>query len=190
LNPRSRASDLLGGSLSDAISWQRSQCGRLEEVAAFTRAVSEAVGKGFTCSQARHLVSLRSEAEVAHDRLAACAADFGDTFGDLYDGSRTDMTTIRLALEWARLLRVRGTATDGPLTPEQVKAIGTAVPTANLAAAATAWDEASKALASAFDLDRRQELVAELDEYDEAADLIETVAVKLDETSGYSCCLW
>jgi REase_MTES_1575/Protein of unknown function (DUF4011)/AAA domain/Protein of unknown function (DUF3320) len=176
-----RASDLLGGTIRDAVSWQRSKCGPLDAVAAFTEAVSQAIGRGLTCSQARHLARLRGEADVAHERLAACAADFGDTFGELYDGPRTDVATIRQALEWARSLRARVTGTDASLTPEQIKAVRAAVPTGNLAAASAAWNDASEALAGAFDADRRQELAPELDDYNEAADLIKEL---LRDTGG------
>ena len=167
--------ELLGGSVSDAIGWLRAHCEPLRTAAAFTEAVSEALDRSLTVNQARRIVALRGEADAAHGRLAELEAEFSDTFGQQYDGPRTDIAAIRLAVEWTRLLRSWVTAADVPLTPVQVKAIETAVPTDSLAAAAESWEQARDALMEAFDADRRQDLAIELDSYEDGEDLIDAL---------------
>ena len=167
--------ELLGGSIRDAIDWLRPHLAPLETATAFTRAVSDAIGRPLTADQARHIMVLRREADTAHERLTEHSAEFSDTFGELYIGPETDIRDIRLALEWARSLRSSVNGADVPLIPAQIKAIDTAVPTGNLPAAAESWNQARNALLEAFDADRRQDLAAELDEYEDGADLIEAL---------------
>ena len=164
--------ELLAGTLNEAIGWLRSHFAPLHAAAVLTQAVGEAVSRPLTVAQSRYLVALRNAADAAHVRLARQADLFGDTLGDLYAGALTDIATVRSALEWVRCLRVRVTGADAPLTPAQVKAANGAVLTASLAAAAEAWHRAKDALTDAFDTDRRQDLAAELDDYEDAADLI------------------
>jgi very-short-patch-repair endonuclease len=164
--------ELLGGTLSEAAGWMRAHLGPLAEAAAFTQAVSEAVGRPLTASQSRHLVALRDAADTAHARLAGRTTQFSDTFGGLYAGPRTDMGAVRSALEWARCLRAKVTGTDAPLTPAQVKAADGAIPAGHLATAADKWCRARDALLESFGADRRQDLAAELDDYEDTAELI------------------
>ena len=138
----------------------------------FTRQVSQAVGRPLTASQARHLVALRDAADAARDRLPSRTGQFGDTFGGLYAGERTDMAAVRSALDWARRLRATITGTDAPLTPAQARRPDGAIPAANPRTAADAWKLAPGRAAGGLPTDRRQDLGAELDDYDEAADLI------------------
>ena len=173
--------DLLGGPIRDAIEWLRAHLGPLAAAAAFTAAVSGAVGRPLDAGQARHLVARRDMADAVRARLAGRAAHFGDMFGAMYAGERTDVVAVRLAAEWARLLRTMINGTDAPLTPAQVKVTDGAIPDTQLAAAAEAWKRSRDALLAAFDEGRRQDLAAELDDYDEAADLI---AALRDETGG------
>src|SRR5487761_1139225 len=173
--------ELLAGTVSEAIGWLRSHLGLLDAAAAFTQAVSQAVSRPLTVAQSRHLVALRGEADTAHVRLTRQDTQFGDTFGGLYAGALTDIAAIWSALEWTRRLRVRITGADAPLTPAQVKAADQAVLTGNLAVAAEEWHRAKDALTEAFDAGRRQDLAAELDDYDDAADLIATLR---EDTAG------
>jgi very-short-patch-repair endonuclease len=164
--------ELVSGGITDAIAWLRAHLDPLRCVARFTHEVSQAVGHPLTAGQARYLVGLRDGADVAHAHLAERHAQFGDTFGDLYAGARTDVSAVRSAAEWARQLRVMVTGVDAPLSPAQVKAADNAVPVSQLAAAAGAWQRAQDTLIEAFDVYRRPDLLSELDDYDEARDLI------------------
>jgi len=91
------------------------------------------------------------------------------------------MAAVRLALDWARLLRTMINGTEAPLTAAQVKAADGAIPDTQLAAAAGAWNRSRDALLEAFDAGRRADLKAELDDYDDARDLI---AALRDDTGG------
>jgi REase_MTES_1575/Protein of unknown function (DUF4011)/AAA domain/Protein of unknown function (DUF3320) len=173
--------DLLGGPIRDAIEWLRAHLGPLAAAAAFTEAVSDAVGRPLDAGQARHLVARRDAVDAVRMRLAGRAGHFGGTFGALYAGERTDIAAIRLAVEWARRLRTMVNGTGAPLTPAQIKVADGAIPDTQLGAAAEAWDRSRDTLLAAFDDGRRQDLAAELDDYDEAADLITALR---DETGG------
>ena len=173
--------ELLDGTITDAIGWLRAHLGPLRSAAAFTREVSQAVRQPLTAAQARYLAGLRDAADFAHARLRERDAVFSDTFGDLYAGARTDMIAVRSAVEWARHLRVIVTGADAALSPAQAKAAGSAIPTSQLAAAADAWQRARDALVEAFSADRRPGLAAELDDYEDAADLI---AALREDTGG------
>ena len=126
-------------------------------------------------------MALREAADAAHERLAAQNAAFRDVCGDLYAGGETDVTALRAALDWARRLRTMITGGTGPLTPAHLKAAESAVPTPRLPAADEAWRQARDALMAAFDPDRRADLVTELDDYDDTADLL---TVMFDDTGG------
>ena len=173
--------ELLNGTITDAIGWLRAHLGPLDSAAVFTHEVSQAVRHPLTVSQARYLVGLRDAVDAAHVRLGRQDALFSDTFGDLYIGAQTDITAVRSAVEWARSLRVMITGTDAPLTPAQVKEADAAVPTSQLAGAADAWQRAREALVEAFDVGRRADLAAELDDFDDARDLISALR---EDTGG------
>ena len=145
------------------------------------QAVSQGTGRPLTGGQARRLVALRDAADAARGQLAGLAGSFSDMFGEMYAGERTDVAAVRSALEWARRVRVMITGTDAPLTPAQVKAADGAIPASHLGAAANAWIRGRDTLLAAFDPGRRQDLAAELDDYDEAADLI---AALREDTAG------
>ncbi|HYB87929.1 MAG TPA: DUF3320 domain-containing protein [Streptosporangiaceae bacterium] len=184
LAPRPSATarpELLNGTIGDAIGWLRAHLGPLRSAAAFTHEVSEVVGRPLTFGQARWLVGLRDAADSARERLTGQSPAFHDVCGDLYAGAQTDVTALQAALEWARRLRAMITGGTGPLTPAHLKAAESAVPTARLPAAAEAWRQAKDALRAAFGPDRRAELETELDDYDDAADLI---AAMFDDTGG------
>ena len=73
------------------------------------------------------------------------------------------------------------TGGTGPLTPAHLKAAESAVPTPRLPAADEAWRQARDALMAAFGPDRRADLVTELDDYADTADLL---TVMFDDTGG------
>src|SRR6266487_675793 len=153
----------------------------LHAAGAFTREVNKVVGRPLTFGQSWHLVALREAADSARQRLTMQHAAFHDVCGDLYAGAETDVAALRAALDWARRLRAMITGGTAPLTPAHLKAAESAVPTAQLAAAADAWRQARDALMAAFGPDRRQELAAELDDYEGTAQLLEAM---FDDTSG------
>ena len=164
--------ELLSGTITYAIGWLRAHLGPMNCASLFTHEVSRAVRQPLTVSQARYVVGLRDAVDDAHVRLGKQDARFSDTFGDLYIGARTDITAVRSAVEWAQSVRVMTTGIDAPLTPAQVKEAHAAVPTSQLAAAADAWQRARGALIEAFDVSRQVDLAAELDDFDDARDLI------------------
>jgi len=183
LAPRPAAAgrpELLNGTIAEAIGWLRAHLGPLHAAGAFTDRVSEVTGRQLTFGQARHLVALREAADAAHERLAARDASFHEVCGDLYAGAETDVTALLAALDWARRLRAMMTG-GGPLTPVHLKAAESAVPTPRLPAADEAWRQARDALMAAFDPDRRADLVTELDDYDDTADLL---TVMFDDSGG------
>jgi hypothetical protein len=173
--------ELLDGTIAAAAGWLRAHLGPLQAAGAFTREVSEVVGRPLTFRRSRHLVALREAADSALQRLTAQHAAFHDVCGDLYAGAETDMAALRAALDWARRLRAMITGGTGPLTPAHLTAAENAVPTAQLAAAAAAWRRTKDAVMAAFGPDRRRELAAELDDYAGAAQLIEAL---FDDASG------
>ena len=173
--------ELLTGTITDAIGWLRAHLPVLRSAATFTHEVSQAVRYRLTVGQAARLVRLRDAVDASHARLGERAAVFSDTFGELYVGTQTDVTALRSAIEWARYLRVMITGSDVPLSPAQVKAAASAIPASQLAAAASAWQHARGALVQAFNADRRADLTAELDDYEDARDLI---AALREDTGG------
>jgi REase_MTES_1575/Protein of unknown function (DUF4011)/AAA domain/Protein of unknown function (DUF3320) len=167
--------ELLAGTIPDAIAWLRAHLGPLQAASAFTRGVNEVVGQPgqpLTFRQSRRLVALREAVDSAHARLAAQDAAFRDVCGDLYAGVQTDVTALRAALGWAQRLRAMLTGGGSGLTPAQLKAAESAVPTTQLPAAVDAWRAARGDLMAAFSPDRREDLAAELDDYDDGIDLI------------------
>lgn len=172
--------ELLGGTVDGAITWIQSQRAPLDAMVHFADSVSQEAGRPVTLKEASHLVELAGLADGAHAQLAAKSGEYRDTFGSLYNGLRTDIDAVRRALIWTRVLRQMIGPDGDPLTHAQVKAMGAAVPTPGLAATAIAWREAARALIAAFSADRQSDLSAELDDYANAEDLIDS----LREDSG------
>jgi len=164
--------ELVTGTITGAIGWLRTHLPVLSSAAAFTHEVERAVRHSLTAGQAAYLADLRDAVDVAYERLAERAAAFGDTFGELHAGPQTDVAPIRSAAEWARQLRVMITGSDAPLSPAQVKAAASALLATQLAAAVGAWQQARGALIDAFSAQRRADLAAELDDFQDARDLI------------------
>ncbi len=173
--------ELLNGTIADAVSWQRAHLQPLASAISFTREVSAAAGHSVSVGQARRLVELRDTADRAYASLAEDEVVFRDLFGDLYLGHLTDVAALRSALEWTRHLRTNVTSSDSALSPLQVKTAGSVIQTGHLDDAAEAWRSARDALLEAFSVDRQPELAAELDDYDDAADLI---AALREDTGG------
>jgi hypothetical protein len=167
--------ELLHVTITEAIGWLRAHMRPLHAMSAFTQAVGAVAGRPLTFGQARQLVALRRAAESAHAQLAARDAIFRDLCGQLYDGTRTDVMALQEALEWARRLRTMLSGGPGPLTPAHLDAVESAVPTDRMAKAADEWQEACRTLLAAFSPHRRQELAAELDNYQAGDDLLETM---------------
>ena len=172
---------LLNGTIAAAVGWLRAHLAPLHAASAFTREVSEVVGRPLTFQQSRHLVALREAADSARQRLTAQHTAFHDVCGDLYAGAETDMAALQAALDWARRLRAMITGGTAPLTPAHLKAAESAVLTPQLAVAAETWRRARDAVMAAFGPDRRRELAAELDDYAGTAQLLEAM---FDDTSG------
>ena len=173
--------ELLNGTIADAIGWLQAHLQPLHLAFGFTREVSNIVGRSLTVGEARRLVALRDEAELAYDSLTERDAEFRDTLSELYAGFRTDIASLRSALEWAYHLRVNVNGRDSALSPLQVKAAGSVIQTAYLEQAAEAWSLARDALLEAFNAERQREMTGELDDYDDARDLIEALR---EDTGG------
>ncbi len=167
--------ELLDGAIADAIGWLRAQRGPLEAAAAFTQAVSEAVGRPLTAGQARHLVTParrgRRRPRDASPARAASSATRSAACTPATDRSadRQDCASN------GRVLRAIVTGTEAPLTQAQVKAGNGAIPDEPARGRREAWSRARDALLEAFGPDRRADLSAELDDYAEADDLIEAL---------------
>ena len=173
---RTTPPELAGGAIADAITWLRAQLELLETTAAITRTVSDAVGQSLTAGKARAFVTLRDTVDAAYDRLAAFAGDFDDILGALYAGQHTDMLAISSTYRWTASLReLVGRNAAEPLTEAQAKAMATTRPALGLGKAAAAWLSARDALLAAFTPDRRSSLSVDLDDYEEAGDLIRTL---------------
>jgi hypothetical protein len=173
--------ELMTGEISVAAGWLRAHLAPLRAAAAFTGQISEVVGRQLTFSQARQLAGLREAADAARAELASRDAVFTELCGRLYAGARTDVAALGAALEWARRLRFMITGGPGPLSPAHLKAAESAVPTAGLAEAAAAWQRACAALAGAFEPERRQDLAAELDDYEGGTAALEAM---FNDTAG------
>jgi hypothetical protein len=167
--------ELLAQPLTDAVSWLRAQLGPLRASADRARAVTGAVGHPVTVEQATHLLDLRAAADAAHARLAERAPHYQDHLGALYQGVGTDLGVARAALDWTARVRSLCWVKDVPLAPMQVKALVTATPTPALTEAAADWQAARQAVLDAFDPTRQADLAGELDDYAEAADVLQAL---------------
>ncbi|MGE5137803.1 MAG: DUF4011 domain-containing protein [Gemmatimonadota bacterium] len=167
--------ELINGGIAAAAEWLRAHLAPLQSARAFTERMGEAAGRQLTFGQARQLVALREAADTAHAELTSRKAVFTELCGRLYAGTQTDVAALSAALEWARGLRTMITGGPGPLTPAHLKAAESAVPTAGLAEAAAAWQQACASLADAFGPERRHDLAAELDEYEDGTAVLEAM---------------
>lgn len=174
--------ELLAGNLADAANWLYRQAEFFDATRAVAVAVGAAVGRPLTVGMAHYLLTLRGKVDAAHDRMAVLDAEFADVFGTLYDGPVTDIVAVAQAFEWAGRMRELFTGkADVPLTDPQAKALAIAHPTPGLANAAQAWHAARTLVLEGFDAERRRTMSTELDDYEDAEDLIRTLR---DDTGG------
>jgi uncharacterized protein DUF4011/AAA domain-containing protein len=173
--------ELLDGTITDAIGWLRAHAAPLRGATQFTRAVGDVVAKQLTFGQARQLVALREAADAAHEQLAVRDAVFADLCGQPYEGSSTDVMTLRQWLEWAKRLRTMISGGPGPLTAAQLDAAESAIATDRVGKAAGAWQAARDTLLRAFSPPRRRELAAGLDNYQSGDELLERM---FNDTTG------
>jgi very-short-patch-repair endonuclease len=174
--------ELLAGELADAVSWLYSQAEFLDATCTVVNTVSAAANRPLMAGIASYLLILRDRADAAHDRLTALGGEFSDAFGTLYEDSRTDIAAVRQAFEWVRRMRELVTGSpDSPLTDAQAKDLAIAQPSTGLANAAEAWMSARSSLLDAFDVERQRAMAAELDDYEDAEDLIKALR---EDTAG------
>jgi hypothetical protein len=164
--------ELAAGTLREASHWLRTHVVTLASCVDLAQQVTEAVGRPVTIGEATQLVSLRRSADAAHVRLRDRAPEYGATCDQLFTAERTDPAVLKAALDWARHTRGALHGVDTPLTTSELKAFNAATPTPHLSDAITNWTTATAELMSAFDPARQRELVTELDDYDDAADLL------------------
>ncbi|WJK40109.1 DUF3320 domain-containing protein [Solwaraspora sp. WMMA2056] len=157
-----------------AISWLRDHIAPLTAVAVRAGAVSAATGRNLTLAQADELLRLRQSVIAAHDALTASAPSHRASFGDLlYQGVETDAAAVSDALAWAAATRRVRTGVDAVLTDGQVKRLAETRETGNLAEAYASWRTNRDSVVEAFEPSRHLELLAELDDFDSARELIE-----------------
>jgi len=165
--------DLLLAPLQDAITWLRAHLVPLRASAVIAQAVSDATGRTTTLTEAATLLAARQSAVDAHAALAENASQLEAVLGEAqYRGTDTDTAGLAAALTWAHAVRTARFGADGPLSEEQVKALGLARLTDHLATALQNWESAAAAITAAFHPDRHTELARELDERDSAASLL------------------
>jgi len=166
--------ELLDLSFTDVIAWLKTHIEMLQETADFTRRISASVGRVLTFEEAIHLVQLRTKVDTALGALREKGADYSGVCEHLFDGDRTDGDQLRSALSWAGELR---SLVGGGLDVEQWKALHLASPSPSLPDAIASWRRATSELSSVFDETRRADLQTELDDYDDAEDLIHALMV-------------
>jgi very-short-patch-repair endonuclease len=164
---------LLTSTVNQAIDWLRANVDVLRAVAGLSKTVSAAVGKELVFNEAQRLLVLRAEVEKASAALAQATPDFRDGCGELYRGERTSTTEIEFATGWARRTRSVATGADRALEHGQVAALQDSEPLDALRVAIDRWKAARRAVLESFDAGRRPQMSEDLDDYDDAAGLLE-----------------
>lgn len=161
--------ELLLEPISVSIEWLTAHVAPLRQAAERTRAVDTATGQTRTLGDTNRLLELRAT-------TAATRADFEDNahtyvaaFQDHYQGVNTDVGLLDEALGWTAHVRE---IVGRPLSEEQVKALADSHYTDNLAQALDKWTRARDRIVDAFAPNRRDDLLAELDDYRNAPDFI------------------
>jgi very-short-patch-repair endonuclease len=167
--------------LADAAGWLLSHRGPLQTAAEVADAVSRAVGKPLTIDESRCLLQHRATVDAAYARLAAHEESYQQALGLLYTGEHTGLDAVHAAIGWTAQLRTCVTGSDCPLTAAQADAVGAAAPTPRLADAVLRWTGACADLLAAFETSRKAELMSELDDYADSADLLASLR---DDTAG------
>jgi hypothetical protein len=164
--------ELLDLSFHEVCEWLRTHVETLRESVDFTRRVSASVGRVLSFEEALHFVQLRAKVETAVAVLRGKGPDYSGVCEGLFDGERTDADQLRSAITWAAELRsLVGSALD----VEQWKSLLLASPSPSLPGAIASWNRATSELFSVFDEARRVDLQVELDDYDDAQDLIDAL---------------
>ncbi|WP_229070999.1 DUF3320 domain-containing protein [Actinoplanes sp. DH11] len=167
--------------ITEAAGWLHHHLDPLRQAATLAATVSRAVSRELTVTEARHLVELRAAVDAVYDLLAKHEERDSAVLGALYRGEWTDIPAVQEALAWAATTRTFAEGADQPLTPAQSVALDHVVPTPQLDEVARRWAEARSRLLAAFGPDRQAELSTELDDFEEAADLI---AALRDDSAG------
>jgi very-short-patch-repair endonuclease len=164
--------ELLTLQIDEAAQWLHSHGPLFEAAEQIAESVSHALGHSVTTGHALELLKLRASSDAAHARLADNGPRYSDTCEDLFRGRLTNIEAVTAALRWVSGLRAAVTGADVPFMEHEVKSMRAARQTGTLLDALTTWNGAKTALLAAFDEQRQTELRAELDDYDDAADLL------------------
>ncbi|MFF0251282.1 DUF3320 domain-containing protein [Micromonospora zamorensis] len=159
-------------SIAEAVEWLRTHLIPLRSAAELAGAVSQAVDRQLTVAESRRLLELRASVDAAYTTLAAAGHAYSSILGALYVGERTDLPSVHTALDWAAQMRACTKGFDEPLTLGQAEALENIVPTPQLGDIERRWAGARADLLAAFEPGRHAELGTELDDYEEAGDLI------------------
>ncbi|HKE51724.1 MAG TPA: AAA domain-containing protein, partial [Actinomycetes bacterium] len=165
--------------LDEVVTWLRDQAAALRLAADRARRLGDAVGRPLTLGEAAIILVAQAAVHSAHATLASRAEDYTRVCGELYRGPATDSAAVSGAVAWTERARTLGTGMDTPFTLAQVEALGAATATPLLADAAGGWQRVAQALLDGFEPSRRADLVRELDDYTDAADLIAALRADL-----------
>ncbi|MEU4692673.1 DUF3320 domain-containing protein [Actinoplanes sp. NPDC023714] len=161
------------GSVQAGIAWLRAQIGPLRATAALLDQLGRQVGRDLNVAEAGTVLQARQAVLDAEDALNTAAGGYRQVLGDAYQGRRTDLRALGLAIDWAARARTLRTGADAALNAEQAAALGGGgARPADLVPLIQAWQEARQRILDAFGPARQVRLATALDRYETARDLL------------------
>ncbi|BBH71404.1 hypothetical protein ACTI_80890 [Actinoplanes sp. OR16] len=161
------------GSVQAGIAWLRAQITPLGETATLLDQLGRAIGRDLNVAEAATVLAARQAVLDAEEALNTAAGGYRQTLGDAYQGRRTDLRALGMAIDWAARARTLRTGTDAALNAEQAASLGGGgTKPSELVPLIQAWQEARQRILDAFGPARQVRLATALDRYETARDLL------------------
>jgi hypothetical protein len=161
--------ELLLESIAHAIDWLSAHVDPMRRAAARISAVGDVTSGNHSLAEANNLLALAGNAKQATEELRAAEPVYRAMFGDYFNFGNTDLETLDGAIAWAVDLR---SLTNRPLTTEQVKTLTDSNLVEAVNPAYEKWIQTRNRVVDAFAPSRCTELTAEVDDYDDALELM------------------
>ena len=140
----------------------RSAAERIESVSARTN-------RNHTLGDAEAIIAAVQDARAWTRELDSAATELSAQFGHLYQGARTDLTVVDMALGWAERVRE---LTGAALSPHQVSALVQSSPVGSLESVLRKWESARDEILNAFGSSRTDELREDFGDFVTAFELL------------------
>lgn len=152
-----------------SVAWLSAHIAPMRRAAERIESVSAGTGRDHPLGDAEAVIAAVLAARACARELDLATTGMNAQFGPLYQGFRTDLSGVDVALGWAGRVRERA---GGALSPHQVSALVQSSSVGNLESVLRKWENARDEILNAFDSSRTDELREDFGDFASAFELL------------------